>query len=181
MKNFSRSAHGFTLVELMVTVAILAILAAIAYPSYIDYIHKSRLEQARTVILDNVKMMERYYGLARSFNCQAVYASKMNATCRSATMNKIVTNQVLNVTEPDPKLSSIGTYYNFDIQVNGDGNSYTISATPKTNQYSSKTLDSKKLYLTYNSLTNNYVKCTKSGIQQLQSPKQSNPNSCEVL
>nr|WP_280517459.1 prepilin-type N-terminal cleavage/methylation domain-containing protein [Alysiella crassa] len=39
-----RTQKGFTLIELMVTIAILAILAAIAYPSYIDYIRKGRLE-----------------------------------------------------------------------------------------------------------------------------------------
>ncbi|WP_277073482.1 type IV pilin protein, partial [Simonsiella muelleri] len=71
MKYSARSSRGFTLVELMVTVAIVAILAAIAYPSYIDYIYRSRLEQARVVVMDNVKMMERYYGLSRSFECKA--------------------------------------------------------------------------------------------------------------
>ncbi|TLY92132.1 MAG: prepilin-type N-terminal cleavage/methylation domain-containing protein, partial [Gammaproteobacteria bacterium] len=54
----SRSAQrpsrpeGFTLVELMVVVAIATILFAIAVPSYITYVRQSRRTEARTAVLD---------------------------------------------------------------------------------------------------------------------------------
>jgi type IV pilus assembly protein PilE len=44
----SGAAPGFTLIELMITVAIIAILAAIAMPSYQDYVRKSRRADAQS-------------------------------------------------------------------------------------------------------------------------------------
>lgn len=52
---------GFTLVELMVVVAILGILAAIAYPSYTAYLVKARRTAAATCLQQQAQFMERYY------------------------------------------------------------------------------------------------------------------------
>lgn len=52
---------GFTLVELMIVVAILAILGAIAYPSYIDHVRKSRRAAAAGCMMEANQFMERYY------------------------------------------------------------------------------------------------------------------------
>lgn len=43
---------GFTLIELMITVAVVAILAAIAYPSYQDQVRKSRRAEAQSVLMN---------------------------------------------------------------------------------------------------------------------------------
>ena len=56
----SRSAGGFTLVELMVVVAIATILFAIAVPSYITYIRQSRRTEAKTALLDLAGREERF-------------------------------------------------------------------------------------------------------------------------
>lgn len=52
---------GFTLVELMIVVAIIGILAAIAYPSYVQYLQKSRRAEARAALSGAVQALERYY------------------------------------------------------------------------------------------------------------------------
>ena len=52
---------GFTLVELMVVVAIATILFAVAVPSYMTYIRQSRRTEARTAVLDLAGREERYF------------------------------------------------------------------------------------------------------------------------
>ena len=43
---------GFTLIELMIAVAVVSILAAIAYPSYQDHLRKSRRAEAQSVLMN---------------------------------------------------------------------------------------------------------------------------------
>ena len=52
---------GFTLIELMVVVAIATILFAIAVPSYMSYVRQSRRTEARTAVLDLAGREERFY------------------------------------------------------------------------------------------------------------------------
>lgn len=56
----NRMQSGFTLIELMITVAIVGILTAVAYPAYTSSIQKGRRAQARTAILELLQQQERY-------------------------------------------------------------------------------------------------------------------------
>jgi len=65
--NGRRQSRGFTLIELMVTVAIVAILAAIAYPSYTNYIVRSNRSAAQGYMLELSNLEQRYLLDARSY------------------------------------------------------------------------------------------------------------------
>lgn len=56
-----RRKHGFTLIELMITIAIIALLAAIAVPSYTDYVTRSKFTEAFGHLGDLRVKMEQYY------------------------------------------------------------------------------------------------------------------------
>jgi type IV pilus assembly protein PilE len=52
---------GFTLMELMIALAVVAILSAIALPSYQDYIRRGARTEAKTTLLENVLGMEQAF------------------------------------------------------------------------------------------------------------------------
>lgn len=57
----NKSHSGFTLIELMIVVAIIGILAAIAYPSYTQYVIKSKRTDAQAIMMENAQFLERYF------------------------------------------------------------------------------------------------------------------------
>lgn len=58
---YIKQIHGFTLIELMITIAIVALLAAISVPSYKHYIQSSRRSEAETSLLHAANALERYF------------------------------------------------------------------------------------------------------------------------
>jgi type IV pilus assembly protein PilE len=63
-----KAAGGFTLIELMITVAIVAILAAIALPSYQDYVTRSKITDATSTLANLRVQMEQYYQDNRAYD-----------------------------------------------------------------------------------------------------------------
>jgi type IV pilus assembly protein PilE len=73
--------RGFTLIEVMVVVAIIAILAAIALPNYTDYVTRGRIVEATAGLGDARNKMEQYFQDNRTYPtaCQ-VYPTPPGAT-----------------------------------------------------------------------------------------------------
>ena len=57
----SRRAGGFTLVELVVAVAIIGVLSAIAVPSYMSYTERTHRSAAKAILVETAQFMERHY------------------------------------------------------------------------------------------------------------------------
>jgi type IV pilus assembly protein PilE len=58
---------GFTLVEMMIVVAIIGILAAIAYPAYTEQVRRGKRSEAQTAILEVSQFLQRYYAARGTF------------------------------------------------------------------------------------------------------------------
>ncbi len=56
-----RGGRGFTLVEMMVVIAIVAILTAVALPSYNKHLQRSARVNAEAILTQSTQLMERYY------------------------------------------------------------------------------------------------------------------------
>ena len=62
-----RPQSGFTLIEVMIVVAIIGILAAIGYPSYQEQVAKSRRADAQRALMEAEQFMRRYFSAQDSF------------------------------------------------------------------------------------------------------------------
>lgn len=75
MNKLGSRRAGFTLLELMITVAILGILAAVVYPSFQNHVYESRRTDAKVGLMETAQRLERCYSSSLAYNagdCSAV-------------------------------------------------------------------------------------------------------------
>jgi type IV pilus assembly protein PilE len=65
---------GFTLIEVMITVAVVAILAGVALPNYLDYVTRSRLVEAKTSLVDMRTRLEQFFLDNRTYPASCIAA-----------------------------------------------------------------------------------------------------------
>jgi type IV pilus assembly protein PilE len=70
-----RAQQGFTLIEVMIVVAIIGILAAVAYPAFTDFILRGRIVDATNELSSLRADMERHFQDSRTFKDSGVFKS----------------------------------------------------------------------------------------------------------
>ena len=70
--------RGFSLIELMVVVAIIGILAGIAYPSYTNHVQKTRRSEARIALTEIANRLEKFYSACSTY--PTAYPAGLTAT-----------------------------------------------------------------------------------------------------
>jgi type IV pilus assembly protein PilE len=92
----TQRSRGFTLIEVMVTVAIIAILAGVALPSYSAYVQRSKVPPAFDALSSLATRMEQRYQDTGSYACPNPLPTPTNFTITCATTG--ATNQNFNAT-----------------------------------------------------------------------------------
>ncbi|WP_318190944.1 type IV pilin protein [Marinihelvus fidelis] len=101
-----RGRKGFTLIELMIVLAVVAILVALALPSYRDQVRKSRRADAESALLSAAQVLERCFTRLNTYSTGC----------------------------PDPSGLSENGYYN--VTVSRTATTYTLTATAQGDQAS---------------------------------------------
>ena len=112
------SQRGFTLMEMMIAVAIIGILAAVAIPSYQKYVQKTHRTDAQAALVEMAQTMERSY--ARTYTYKALAVGGADSGTPSAAILR------------DIKVE----HYALTISA-ATANTYTLTATPKAGVQSS--------------------------------------------
>lgn len=113
-KKYSPNHAGFTLIELMVVVAIIAILAAIVLPNYSKYIAAAHRTEAQAAMLDLAQYLERQYNASFNYPASDNIPSSLKAP------------------------ANVSTYYAISVTVDDAKQTYIIEAEPTAQQNDSQ-------------------------------------------
>ena len=86
----TQNQKGFTLIELMISLAIVAILVAIAYPAYNDYVFRSRRADAKTALVTAAQYLERNFSTQNTYLNTPLPAGMMCAPACGANQTHVI-------------------------------------------------------------------------------------------
>lgn len=112
-----KNGQGFTLIELMIAVAIIGILAAIAYPSYTEYVQRGNRTEGQALLNEAAAAQERYN--AQNFAYIYIQGELVKLNVRSPTNGGTVTSETGK--------------YTLSVSNSANDGGYTLTATQQFN------------------------------------------------
>ena len=130
-----RQGSGFTLIELVIAVAVLAILASMAYPSYTRYMARSHRTQAQSYLMQLAQQEQQYFLDSRSYAAQATILSLTAIPAQVAEQYEITVGPASPTTPPTfiatatPRAGSVqAAYHEPALSIAQDGTKTPSSA-----------------------------------------------------
>ncbi|MCJ8204965.1 type IV pilin protein [Pseudomonas sp. RGM2987] len=120
-----RSNRGFTLIEIIVVIAIIGILVTVGYPSLTEYMKKGRRTEIAGLLSEQAQILERYYSKNNSYTNAVTGLSNGNDFY---TINRTLADQSFTLTAVRKTGSSMATDKCGDFTINNTGARSMINA-----------------------------------------------------
>lgn len=108
MKTVRSNSGGFTLIEILIAVAIMGILSAIAYPSYGDYVRKARRSDGHLALLNEVQAMERCKSTSFSYSTCTLSSTTSTEGHYALTLVRTASSFTVTATAQAPQTNDTG-------------------------------------------------------------------------
>ena len=127
-----KKQSGFTLIELMIVVAIIGILSAIAIPTYNEYILRGRIPDAHNNLMAQRVAMEQYFQDYRQYTTPAAPPGVQPSPCAAPAATKFFTYacNTLTATTYTITATGVGSMANFSYTIDQGNNRTTPRVQP---------------------------------------------------
>lgn len=132
------AAHGFTAVELIVVIGIMAILAAIAVPSYNEFIARSRMDSAANELVnaaafartEAIRTRSNVVIAKRQANCRAGSGTAQDWSCGFVAFKDANRNGTQDAGGDEPTLREVGEVVSLNVMHVGGGSDASVTFNP---------------------------------------------------